>query len=122
MARILIIDDSAVIRSLLSEFLAEEGHEVDLADDSVEGIRKALKTEYALCICDIHLPTKSGYDVYCEVSKVKPDLAFLLTDSLPDHLSEKVQQSGAYGYLRKPFDLGQLREILNRLLKPVRSK
>ncbi len=121
MARILIIDDSIVIKNLLTEFLAEEGHDVDSTSESEEGIQMALNNDYALCICDIHLPTKSGYDVFCEVSAKKPDLNFLLTDSLPDHLSEKAQEAGAYWYLKKPFDLDQLREVLGQLLKPVKT-
>ena len=121
MAKILIIDDSIVIKNLLTEFLTEEGHDVEATCDSLEGIRMALASDYAACICDIHLPVKSGYDVYCEVSAKKPELPFLLTDSLPDDLSEKAQRVGAYCYLRKPFDLNQLRGILQRLLKPVKT-
>ena len=121
MAKILIIDDSVVIKDLLTEFLTEEGHSVEATSDSLEGIRMALTSEYAVCICDIHLPVKSGYEVYCEVSSRKPHLPFLLTDSLPDDLSKKARRAGAYCYLRKPFDLDQLREVLRSLLKPVKS-
>ncbi len=122
MAKILIIDDSVVIKNLLTEFLTEEGHDVEATCDSLDGIEMALRGDYAVCICDIHLPTKSGYDIYCEVSSQKPDLQFLLTDSLPDHLSEKAQAAGAYWYLRKPFDLEQLRQVLSSVLKPAPTR
>jgi DNA-binding NtrC family response regulator len=122
MAKILIIDDSAIIRTLLTEFLTDEGHAVDATEDSLEGIRMAVEGDYAACICDIHLPSKNGYEIYCEVTAQKPDLPFVITDSLPDSVSRKIKVAGAYSYLKKPFDLDQLREVLARILKPVKTK
>jgi DNA-binding NtrC family response regulator len=78
----------------------------------------ALNSDFAVCICDIHLPTRSGYDVFSELSSRKPDMQFLLTDSLPGHPPEKKHGGDRFRYLRKPFDLDQLRDILNQFLKP----
>lgn len=123
MARILVIDDSQVIRDLLSDFLSDAGHFVDTAADGQEGIDMATQGDYDICICDLHIPRKSGYDVYCEVSGLKPQLRFIMTDSLPDHLAEKTSAAGVPYCLRKPFDLNQLRSVLDKVcasLKPVR--
>ena len=66
-AKILIIDDSAVIRDLLTEFLSESGHLVDSAVDGVEGLQKAASGDYDLCICDVHLPKMNGYQLLMEL-------------------------------------------------------
>jgi len=54
------------------------------------------------------------------VAAQKPDLPFVMTDSLPDKLAEMAQLSGAYCCLRKPFDLSEVREMLEKILPPVR--
>lgn len=122
MARILVVDDSQVIRDLLTDFLSDTGHFVDTAADGAEGVSMALEGTYEICICDLHIPRKSGFDVYCEVSARRPELRFIMTDSLPDHLAEQACAAGAVYCLRKPFDLNQLRAVLDRVcatLKPV---
>ncbi|MFH1686401.1 MAG: response regulator [bacterium] len=117
MANILIIDDSAVIRELLSEYLRHLGWEVELADNGLDGIEMALASDYDVVFCDIHLPKRNGYQVLMEVTQHKPDLKFIMTDSLPDDLAEKAQQAGAYCCLAKPFDLGQVNDTLAEILQ-----
>lgn len=116
MARILVIDDSEVIRNLLEEYLTDSGYEVDLACDGQEGIEKALTGDYQVVFCDIHMPRRNGYQVFTEVSKKRPEMFFVMTDSLPDQLAEMAQNAGAQCCLTKPFDLDQLRRTLESLL------
>ncbi|MFZ5979001.1 MAG: response regulator [Candidatus Zixiibacteriota bacterium] len=121
MARILIIDDSKVMRDLLCDFLTDEGFEVEATGDSREGIHKGIYEPFDICICDIHLPDKNGYEIFTEISSQKPDIQFILTDSLPDHLSERAKKAGAYYHLKKPFELEQLREIIGKILNTIKT-
>lgn len=120
--RILIIDDSQVIRSLLEDYLTDLGYEVDLAFDGADGIEKALKGDYAVAFCDIHMPRKNGYQVYTEVSSAKPEMAFIMTDSLPDELAEMAEKAGAHCCLTKPFDLEQIKSTLAAVLPAVKQE
>ena len=122
MARILIIDDSEVMRRLLVEFLCDLGHEVFVAADGEEGVRLAVHHKVDLCICDMHMPKKNGLQVYRELSQQGHQLYFILTDSMPDRLSEQITSELAVHYLRKPFELTQIRAVLDRLLKPARQR
>lgn len=122
MAKVLVIDDSQVIRDLLSDMLSDLGHEVKTACDGMEGVRMALQEPFDVCICDLHIPKKNGYQVFCEITLDKPTLPFILTDSLPDHLAEQAIHAGAAHCLKKPFDLEQLRGVLNQILKPVKTQ
>lgn len=117
MIKILIIDDSEIIRSLLSEFFEECGYHVECAIDGLEGIQKALANDHNLIFCDVHMPKRNGYQVYKEVSSHKPEVKFIMTDSLPDSLAEKTLQAGASTILTKPFDLDEVRLTVSRLLK-----
>ena len=121
MARILVIDDSQVIRDLLSDMLADQGHEVQTAAEGMTGASVALREQFDLCICDLHIPKKNGYAIFQEVRAVKPGLPFILTDSLPDHLAEQALRAGADHCLKKPFDLDQLREVLAKVLHTVKT-
>ena len=118
MVKILVIDDSAVIRNLLYEYLTDLGYAVDLASDGQEGIAKALAGDYRVAFCDIHMPKKNGYQVFHEVSAAKPGLLFVMTDSLPGPLAEMAQEEGAHRCLTKPFDLEQVKEALQAILAP----
>ncbi len=121
MGRVLIVDDSAVIRQLLTEYLSEQGHLVDTAIDGVEGLTKAKNGVYDLCICDIHLPKKNGYQLLTELGDDRRDMQFIFTDSLPDELYERIQNATGFICLRKPFDLEQLRAVVDRSIEKSRA-
>lgn len=121
MAKILVVDDSQVIRDLLTDFLGELGHLVDLAVDGVEGLEKARCGDYDLCICDLHLPRMNGYQLLTELGADRDRMQFIFTDSLPDDLYEQVKASTSHQCIRKPFDLAQFRQVVERALDRVKS-
>lgn len=122
MTKILVIDDSEVIRRLLEDYLTDLGYQVTLAVDGQEGIDKALADDYPVVICDIHMPRKNGYQVYSEVSEEKPEVVFVMTDSLPDELAEMAQKAGACCCLRKPFDLCEVRQTVDEICTTIEAK
>ena len=119
MARILIVDDSKVIRDLLTEYLSEQGHQVDSAVDGQYGIDQALDGDYDVILCDLHMPRKNGYQVFTEVTAARPTSRFIMTDSLPDELAQKAQDAGAYSCLTKPFDLDEVTRTVEHVLSIV---
>ena len=121
MARILVIDDSTIIRDLLRDFLGEQGHSVECAVDGVQGLEMARRGEYDLCFCDLHLPKKNGYQVLTELGEDRGDMQFVFTDSLPDQLYEQIQATTEFTCLRKPFDLDQLRRTLESVVEKIAS-
>ncbi len=122
MPRILIVDDSSVIRDLLREYLVDQGYEVELAVDGQEGIEMALAAEYDVIICDIHMPRKNGYQVFTAVRSSRPGMRFIMTDSLPDHLAAMAEEAGACCTLTKPFDLDRVKQTLADALATAEVK
>ena len=116
MIKILIIDDTDIIRNLLYDYLSENGYDVDIALDGQEGIQKALSNDYQIIFCDVHMPKKNGYQVFKAVNEKKPEATFIMTDSLPDNLAEQTLQAGAYTILTKPFDLEEVRQTITSIL------
>ncbi len=122
MIKILIIDDSEVIRRLLQEYLVDLGYDVDLAVNGLDGIEKALKTDYQIIFCDIHMPKRNGYQVFTSVFAKKPGTAFIMTDSLPDQLAEMAEKAGACRTLTKPFDLDEVKATIDGILSSTKVK
>ncbi|MFH1891467.1 MAG: response regulator [Candidatus Zixiibacteriota bacterium] len=112
--KILIVDDTEVIRNLLSELLASEGYEVLCANDGIEAIPIIQSEEIDLVFCDIHMPRRNGLDTLMCSKALKPNLLFVMTDSLPDEMAEAAQQYGAIKCISKPFDLEEIRDSLLR--------
>lgn len=122
MVKVLVIDNSEVIRNLLTEYLTDLGYVVENAINGLDGIEKALRGDYDVVICDIHMPKRNGYQVFSEVSGQKPNLPFIMTDSLPDTLAERAVNEGAYACLSKPFNLDQVKKTIDQLLAKARTK
>jgi two-component system alkaline phosphatase synthesis response regulator PhoP len=120
--RILIVDDSQVIRSLLTDYLTDLGYVVEVAVNGQEGIDAALAGDFQLVFCDLHMPKKNGYQVFTEVIKVKPSLRFIMTDSLPDELAAMAAEAGACGCLTKPFDLSEISAKVTEVLETVEKE
>lgn len=119
MVKVLVIDDSEIIRNLLREYMSELGYEVDFAVDGQQGIDKALSTDYKVIFCDIHMPKKNGYLVFKEIQAVKPETFFIMTDSLPDRLAQKAFDEGAFKILTKPFELADIDNVLSEITTRV---
>lgn len=116
-AKVLVVDDEPVIRSLLSDVLREEGLDVVAAKGGEEGIEKARNDCFDLVFTDVHMPDIDGIEVLRAIKKLEKPVPVILMDSYPDSLVEKGLSLGAYGCLHKPFELKGLRSILEDVLK-----
>lgn len=117
MPRILIIEDEAAIRRVLTKILMEESkeYEVEEACDGAEGLEKLRKEDYDLVLCDIKMPKKDGLEVLSEIKKIKAETLFVMISGHGDlETAVNAMKLGAYDYISKPPDL-------NRLLSTVRN-
>ena len=117
MPKILIIEDEAAIRRVLTKILMEESkeYEVEEACDGAEGLEKLKKEDYDLVLCDIKMPKKDGLEVLSEIKKIKAETPFVMISGHGDlETAVNAMKLGAYDYISKPPDL-------NRLLSTVRN-
>ena len=63
MSKLLIIDDERGIRNTLREILADEGHEVEVAENGKQGLEMAQAKAYDLIFCDIKMPEMDGMEL-----------------------------------------------------------
>jgi len=117
--RILVVDDEPWILAVIKRRLEVTGYSVTSAADGVEALERARAEMPDLIVLDLMLPRKSGYDVCVEL-KNDPACAhipiLMLTARTQDKEVERGVQSGADGYMMKPFDGAKLVERVAELL------
>jgi Response regulator containing a CheY-like receiver domain and an HD-GYP domain len=106
---ILCVDDDPQVRGLISRVLLDSGHDC-VAVGSAEEARNVLDERFfAVVLCDIGLPGRSGLDLVEELGRTHPELATVMVTGRDDpEIASTALQLGAYGYLTKPFEVNQL--------------
>jgi len=110
--KILVIDDSPIIREMLVEILTDAGYRVDTAEDGEKGAARALENDYVVILCDVHMPRQNGLETVREIIGAKPESKIIMTDSFPDKLAGSARAEGALCCLQKPFDVRELRQLI----------
>lgn len=108
-AATLVVDDDPKIGELVARTLEAEGYRCDLAADAAKARELIGTREYALALIDVMLPGKSGLELTAELLRDQPDLAVVMVTGVDDpKIAELAIDSGAYGYVVKPFAANQL--------------
>ncbi len=119
MAKLLIIDDERGIRNTLKEILADEGHEVDVAENGKQGLEMAQAKTYDLIFSDIKMPEMDGMELLKALKNGENDEngdaslngeAPIVMISGHGDVETAVQalKMGAYDFLLKPLDLNRI--------------
>lgn len=108
MKRILIIEDNKEITELERDYLEANDFEVDIAEDGVTGLEKALADEYNLILLDIMLPRMDGFQV-CREIRAQKDVPILMVSAKREDI-DKIRGLGlgADDYISKPFSPSEL--------------
>ncbi len=117
---ILIVEDEAVMRESVRDWLTDVGYQVETAEDGEQALRTIAEQEFGLLILDLRLPGKDGLEVLREARAKHPQLKGVIITAYPSvETAVEAIKRGAVDYLPKPFDLNQLEEIIRESLGPV---
>ncbi len=121
MARILIVDDEKSIRTTLSEFVKDAGHEALTAKDADEALRLLRDSVLDVLITDIILPGGTGVDLLRRIQAVRPDLPVIMITGEPtvDTAAGAVRE-GAFDYLAKPITGERIRSAVEDAVRAKR--
>ena len=78
MKRILVVDDEAQIRTMLTQMLEQEGYTVHTAENGEEGLAMVGRHSFDLVVTDMIMPVKDGLKFIMELTRDYPDLKILL--------------------------------------------
>lgn len=119
--RILLVEDDPNLGFVIKDRLSEAGYEITLANDGVSGYQVFMQTHFDLCIFDIMLPKKDGFELAKDVRLANKNvpLIFLTAKSMMEDKT-KGFKTGADDYITKPFNMEELILRVEAILK--RSK
>ena len=107
--KILIIDDERSIRNSLKEILADEGYDVDVAENGSQGCEMADKEKYSVIFCDIKMPGMDGMEVLDRFAEMGIDSAVVMISGHGDiDTAVECIKKGAFDFIQKPLDLNRI--------------
>ncbi len=121
-ARILVIDDAPMIRSLLGEILEQMGHSFEVAGSGAAGLELfdtavTAGEPFDVVLTDLGMPVMSGWEVVDAVKRRSPQTPVALITGWGDQLDpEKMQQSAVDAVIPKPFKVEDIRILLAKAL------
>ena len=126
--KVFVVDDDPVMRSLCAKIASDEGWDV-VTTDSAEQAMVQLNDCYDVVLLDLYLPGVNGIDVLPKLKVLAPHTQVVVLSG-SDRAKDGADsiKAGAFDYLSKPIDRGDLVETLNRAIvacqaiRPVRAK
>ena len=115
--RILVVDDEADIRESLETLLCLEGYTVELAQNGVEGLRRAEGASYDIILLDLMMPDRSGMEVLREIRERDSGTPiFMITAYGSVEVAVTALKNGANDYFSKPWDNEKLLIEIERMI------
>jgi two-component system nitrogen regulation response regulator GlnG len=118
---VLVADDDQAIRVVVTQALNRSGYAVRATSNAATLWKWVEDGEGDLVITDVVLPDENGLDLLPRIRKLRPDLRIVVMSAQNTLLTAvKAAQRGAFEYLPKPFDLGELVAVVKKALsKPA---
>ncbi|MEO8325764.1 MAG: response regulator [Nitrospirota bacterium] len=114
--RVLLVDDDADILLALTDYLRQEGFEVESVETGAAALQKSTTSSYDVVLLDVGLPDRDGIEVLDELSQTHPHLPIILLTAFtslrktanPDILDK------AFAYLTKPYQRQEVKSVIHR--------
>jgi CheY-like chemotaxis protein len=113
MGRVLLADDSAFFRSLVSDWIRSGGHEVLEVSDGIQAVEQIIKEQPDCVLLDLAMPQQDGFGVLEELRKRQSTVPVIVcTADIQSTTRERVEQLGAVRLISKPSSKDELLEAL----------
>ncbi|MDH5696670.1 MAG: response regulator, partial [Dehalococcoidia bacterium] len=121
--KVLIVEDEAVVRESVRDWLVEDGYDVDVAEDGEEALKKIKKEEFGVIVLDLKLPGIDALQVFEQAKELKPGTKGVIITAYPsEETQEKAKSLGFLDYLAKPFKVEDLEKLITRALGEAEEK
>lgn len=114
---LLIIDDDAFMRELLTESLSEAGYETSAAETGSEGLERLNHRPFQVALVDLSLPDMDGMEVVDRLATDSPDTQIIILTGYPSlETAVDALRGGSQDYLVKPFKVPEVLAAIGRAL------
>jgi len=118
--KILLVEDEAVLREALQDWLTADGYDVETTESGEEALKRIKNEEFGVIVLDLRLPGIDGLRVFEEVKDVKPEIKGVIITAYPSmETLTKAKEIGLLDYLPKPFNIEDLEKIISGALEEV---
>lgn len=115
---VLLVEDEAIVRDGLKDWLTEDGYEVVTAEDGEQAIDIIGKQEFGVAILDLKLPGKDGIQVLKEAKGLIPTFKAIIITAYPSpETATEAMKAGALDYMIKPFAPDKLERLIEEALE-----
>lgn len=122
-SKILLVEDEAVLRDALREWLQDEGYEVEVVETGEEALDRIKSEEFGVLVLDLRLPGIDGLRVFETAKELRPATEGVIITAYPSQETlEKAKRLGLLNYLTKPFSIQDLTKIISAVLGEVERK
>ena len=115
---ILVIDDEAAQRDVLTGYLKKKGYQIFAASSGKEGIEITKNEPVDIILSDFKMPELNGIEVLEQVKKMNPEISFVIVTAYGTvENAVKAMRLGAFDYISKPVDLDELDLMIERIIE-----
>ncbi len=118
---VMVVDDSASIRQVMSLTLSKAGYDVTEASDGADALGKLTGQKVNLIVCDVNMPNMDGI-TFLKSLKDRPGYKFtpviMLTTESQESKKQEGKAAGAKAWVVKPFKPEQMLEAVSKLIAP----
>jgi DNA-binding response OmpR family regulator len=115
--KVLVVDDEATVRFLLSRVLTHAGYAVEVATDGEAALERIQASRPDLVVLDLMMPGLDGWGVLARLQESPDHPPVLVVSAHGDaETPQRAVDAGAGGYMTKPFALKQLVETCGRII------
>lgn len=120
LGRILVVDDEAPVREVLSEYFTTHGYAVDEAANGNEALAAVKRARPDLVLLDVRMPGIDGVEVLRRIRELDSDISVIMVTANEDiALARETLKLGAFDYVAKPFDFSYLDRAVSAALVQV---
>jgi|CXWL01.1.fsa_nt_gi DNA-binding NtrC family response regulator len=120
--RVLVVDDDAHVRALLSALLTYEGYNVFEAGDGLEAVQELQKRHFEVVISDYRMPRFDGMQLLTMCQLLWPETAVVLVSGEDSSWIELAIQRGAHAWVRKPYGQFELVTSVRQATEKVSAR
>ncbi|HLC41753.1 MAG TPA: response regulator [Methylomirabilota bacterium] len=120
MAKVLIVDDTQVIRDVVIKFLAKDGHEVRSVVNGKQGIELFQKEQFDLVLTDVVMPDISGLEVLAAIRKVNKEIPVIVMSATFNPL--KFKETSNTAFVSKTGGINRLIDTIRIYLTPASAQ
>ena len=115
--RVLVVDDDASLRSLLSVLLRYEGYNVFEAGDGLEAVHELKKRHFDVVISDYRMPRFDGMQLLTTCRLLWPETAVVIMSGEESDWTELAIRGGAHAWAKKPYERNHLITLVRQAIE-----